>query len=733
MPLAPRRPQTFVIVAGLLSVAAAIWYANETGASLRGLLGFPSRWVDGVVAIGAALHALTAQWIQWLRAALLLPVAAYVWNAARHPEMGQGRGAGASALCVALVGQSFLVEGRLAAGLTAYAAAAIIYLARPLDRRAGEEAPPAGPWRWRESLIAILLLAGFLSSAVYGLDLLPIPDFDELGFAMAARMQAGEIPEGRVLGYDLKRFQALPLPLFLQALAVRYLHPGLLSIRLVMMAAGALALLVAAIGFRRTTGSRAVLWMLALAAFSPVYLHYARWGHYMMVSVLHGVVTLALLITFVERWGTAWALALGLAIGTSIHCYQVSWFAPIIAGACLLAVPALRNRAGFGARLATIGALGLVIMLPAFTFRYDELRAVNAETFDSRSVWYNLIHGDYQHTFITAEKATSPEDAAVLRRELEARGLRVFVRAGSPDRRTRLIVTGDPAAVRAARVAVEKAAWTIREDISRWATPWGRAAGVLRSLYAPGAELFNPIHAPLLHPISACLLVLGLLHGVRHWRVPAIRILVIWVVCAAFLPSIFGGAFYRRTVLMFPGAFALMGLALEELSRDLRSMGRLARAGTPVVAGILLTVVTVTNVYSYHRLWNPTFAPDNPSMLLLGKIVLASLPSGRVLIAVPKERTGGPFPGLYLQWIAGNPRDGSPRVVQFQRPLTPAKVQRLSCAQRTPFVWVIDRAEEHAPAFTNLTRTFDYESTTRGPYRIYAVTNPRPGTCPDAT
>jgi hypothetical protein len=175
MPLAPRPPQTFVIVAGLLMTAAAIWYANETGASIRGLLGFPSPSVDGVVAIGAALHALTARWIHWLRAALLLPVATYVWNAARHPERRQGRGAGASALCLALVAQSFLVEGWLAAGLVAYAAAAIIYLARPLDRRAGEQPPPADSWRWRESLTTILLFSSFLAAAVYGLDLLPIP------------------------------------------------------------------------------------------------------------------------------------------------------------------------------------------------------------------------------------------------------------------------------------------------------------------------------------------------------------------------------------------------------------------------------------------------------------------------------------------------------------------------------------------------------------------------------
>ncbi len=719
------RRQGLTIALGVLMSAAAIWYANAASAWPQGLLGFPWPPAERGIAAGQILVSFAARWIVWLRAALLLPAVAYLWGRFRRQSAARGGGANVAALGLALVAQSFLLEERILVGVLAYGLAAGIYLTRP---RRWDTAPTVS-WASHEPIVALLLLGCFLAASIYGLDLVPVPDFDEQGFAIAARMQAGEIPEGPVLGYDLKRFQGLPVPLFLQTLAVRIFHPGLLSIRLVAVAAGALTRVMATVAFRRF-GGRVVLWVLALAAFSPAYLHYSRWGHYTMVSVLHGVIAVSLLFAFVERWRVGTAVLLGFVLGASIYCYQLSWLVPAIAGLCLLAVPALRRRPGAGVRAAVIAGTCIVSMLPAFTIRYQEFQAVGAQTFDRRALWYGRNPwASTDPARILAHKAASPEDVAALRRLLEAQGLRVQVT--TTDRRVFLTLTGPPEATRAARADIERLSWTIIDDTGERYTPWGHAAVALRSLYRPGQDLFNPIRAPFLDPVSVSLLFLGFLYGVRHWHVPTLRILTVWVVCGALLPSMLGYPVYRRMLLMLPGAYAIMGLALEEVMRDLRSTGRWSRMGSVVFAGVLMTVIAVTNLYAYHRLWNPTADPDGQSILLLGKMVLGLPANERVLVSVPTGKGAALFAGQYLAWVGRTRHDGSARVFMFARPPAPAAVHRISCAQEKPFAWIVDKGQGEASAFERLPLQFECESSSRGPYRLYRVKSARPGVCPD--
>ena len=152
------------------------------------------------------------------------------------------------------------------------------------------------------------------------------------------------------------------------------------------MVAVAVALLVAVLALRRPLGPRSTLWMLALCACAPLVVVYSRAGHYISVSVLHGVICFASLLWLLRRWDVPSALVTGVVLGCSLYQYQLSWFVPVFAGAMFLASPEFWRRPGVIRVVASVAIAGCATALPGFIWLDTGFDAVNAQTFD-RAVW----------------------------------------------------------------------------------------------------------------------------------------------------------------------------------------------------------------------------------------------------------------------------------------------------------------------------------------------------------
>ncbi len=711
-------------------LVAAVTYANRVGASPDTILSFPWPPAEAVVLAGALLYEL-GRWMGWMRVVAVVAVLLHMWLRRRRTQRAVGAWA---ALCVGWVAQSFVLAGEVALGLAAYAVAAVLWFAQE-DRSVTMSSRSGGTTALG---VAILLIALFVFLSLYGVDVYPEAHYDEVAYAIAARMQAGTIPEGPVLANDLKKFRGLAAPFLLHTLAGSHLDPGIVGLRLVSVVAGALALLVAASAMWRPLGRSPVLWLLALAAVSPLYLNHSRTAQYIMISVLQGTVTLAATLRVRERSTWLSTAFLALLVGGSVYFYQLSWFVPILVGATFLAVPEMRRRRGTLRRVAATLALAAVVALPAFTIRRDALQAVNAQTFDHRAVWSGWFGARSQPAraavFFLVPKWVTGEDLTARSEALRAEGLQARV-VKKLDGHTEFIVSGPPALVHAARDALEASSGTVHFEYPQLTSPWANVAAILHRLFVgPGFEEWGRIiDAPVLNPVLAPLLVLGLCEAVRRRREAPVRIVLVWVVLGGLLPAVVGGVLPRRALLAFPAALALAGLAIERVRVGLLSGGGWALAWGASLAGALVIVVLTTDIYAFFRRWNGGWDPSRPCTLQLRKVVKSIPREQRVLVALDPF-THPSVPVGYFAQVEDETIDRGRSRVAAIRALPPdaATIRRRSCQTRRPFVWIVSNLETYRDAFRALADGFRYEEETRGPYRVYHVHWATPGACTGA-
>lgn len=740
-------PLTLVAI-GTAAIALAAVVATDR-AVRRGdaPLAFAGPAVERITQLGGALRTAGDAALPVLAipaGLLLLAAAAWRWRRGRDPGDGTALGL---ALGLALLAQLAVLRDATWLGIALYAVAAAVAL-----RGRSDPGPVDAPLSARVEVGSYLLvMALFVALCIHRMDVFPKLYFDEVAFLTAARMWLGEIEPGPIVTppfpalYGYERFQAQAIPLALQAGAVAALSPGVHAIRVASLVASLAALWLGAWTLRRQLGPRLALLATALCAFNPLFLAYSRQGTYLSVSTLHGVACVAALLHHAERRDRGTAALLGAVLGASLYLYQLSWFAPVLAGGAWLMVPALRARDG----MRTLMPLALAFMavaLPGVTVLGPGLRDVAAQTFDARASWIERPRLEASAT-IDAELDT--ERWTALRERIGGGEIGVLPMA-SPPGRSALRITGPAEELDRASAELEADGWTVKRSarsIAATAPPWERLGTMLRQHFRdPGYESAGRrVTEPLLTPLLSGLAVLGLVVALRRRVDPVWRVLAVWVVGAALLPGTIGTPFPRRSVLIFPFAQAMMALPLLALAAG-RARNAPAARTLGALTAVLVLVVAATGSDGYFRHWyvptdesgdplTPSAMPEGgrerPSrdgFLGLAKLV-KQLPPDEVVLVAPLY-TG--LDAIFRQVEAQPDADGQAHVVVRRRAKTAAVVLGSSCQRRPPFTWVTEDSPAQRRLFRVLEGRFAIEENLRPPYRLLRVVGRRRDACPEA-
>lgn len=682
-----------------------------------------SRGPSGLTAVGESLIAAGATIDSWgrgidrIRVPLLVLVASGLLVQRRRSLDRTNSSLALSALLLAWIGQSYLLEQRLDLGIPLFALSATLYgFWRPPPRVLG------GPPIVVEVGLLLILLGVAALACLDRLDVYPQLYYDEIAYLKAARMALGQLEPGAILShagtsvYSFEQFRSQTVPLLMQTAAIAALGPGVVPLRLVSVAATLVALVIAVWVLRSQLGAWATLGMAALAAVAPLSLLYGRTGLYIAVSTLHGVLGLAALQGLIERWSTRRAALLGILLGGSLYFYQLSWFIPVLAVLAVASCPELAQRAG-SRRLALVvlSSAALVSLPGVFAFR-SGLRDVNAQTFD-RAVW-NRIDPSRPR----AALAIPPADASAAQIdafEERARTLPVDVSVEESGRgRSVLLVNGESDLVGQALALAREQGWSVLDDPWRLDALWERVPAMLaRIVYAASPESAGRwIDGPLLNPIVAPLVLLGLVAAAKRRRELPMRLLIVWVVGGALLPAAIGGVMPRRTLLMLPFVHAIATLPALELATAICRRGRLAAVAFASATFALVCSVGLTDGFRYFRVWDERVAdyPGAPRILEFSRL-LDELGNDQIVL-LPRM-----FKDHQMMLIAE--LAGETRATPIEEPeaVTPQAVREVSCRHQTPFIWVIVDTPAERARFRILDRDFLYREETRGRFRVLRV------------
>jgi hypothetical protein len=722
-------------IAAVGLVAAAL-YAARAGDAGRTILGGLAIPIEAVIALGEALYRGAGAWLGAVRLPAL--VASILWLAWLFRQSPERRGWQllVAALCLGWIAQSYLLDGRVAIGTTLYAG---VVAAASLSRKPQRTADPPSV---RLEMAALLgLLALFTVVCLYRLEVHPNLYIDEMAYLRAARMFSGQIDVGTILGagfynvYSYDQFAAQAIPLALQAAAVTLLPSDVIATRLLSLVVMAVALLVAVLALRRPMGPRSTLWMLALCACAPLAVVYSRAGHYISVSVLHAVLCFASLLWLSRRWDVASALVTGVALGCSLYQYQLSWFVPVFAGAMFLASPEFWRRPGTPRVVATVVIAGCATALPGLIWLDTGFEAVNAQTFD-RAVWNVPGAGgpDSPHerrpALVIVPDSVGEAGLEAFVARAESRGLSATLQE-SAQGETMVWIGGGRTAVEAMAGDARRDGWLVldfQSSISK--NPFVRLREMLAQLfYASSWESSGRwIAAPLINPLLAPLLVLGVFLAWRRRREPAVRLLLIWVVGGALLPAVLGGAAPRRTSLILPFVYALVALPVVELAGALERTRPWGRAAAAALSVALFAAVASTDTYLYFREWDHQQGiPGGGGMILDFVKVLKKQPVEEPVLMPAIYR------GLEKYLDAGEASREWPELVSG--PLkSPARVVRtLSCRQAPPFTWMAWDTPEQRAALVPLQEHFEVDTEVASGILVLRVTAARDDVCRRST
>ena len=416
-----------------------------------------------------------------------------------------------------------------------------------------------------------------------------------------------------------------------------------------------------------------------------------------------------------RRWSAPPAVLLGLLLGASLYCYQLSWFVPLLAVASAASLEEVWKRAG-ALRLAVItAAAATVVALPGL-FMVEGLRAVTDQTFD-RAVWNRIDPGAERAALVVLPRDV---DAAGVASAIALLGERrvVATTERSSAQRQILTVSASAAALDAGAALAADRGWDLVRDPWQEDSAAGRLAAAIAQLFTgPVAESAGRwIDAPLLNPLLAPLAVLGLVEAFRRRREPFARVLLVWVTLAALLPAVLGGVVPRRTVLALPLVYAAMALPLLAIGAALAARkGAAARFGW-AGAVVLWLGVAATGCHSYFERWDQRIGvPSHDRGVLAFLELVDSLPPDEVIL----------FPSFYSQnqqallRERGNP--DAPVFILAATAVSAADVRAASCRQATPFSWLTLDEPAHTARFAALGDDFLYRKEIRGGFALYRV------------
>jgi hypothetical protein len=715
-----------------IGLVVATTYAARAGFAGRTILGECATPIEAAITAGEGLYRGAGVWMGVTRVPALAGVLVWLAWLFRQPAERRAEQLLVVALCLGWVAQSYLLDGRVVIGTALYAGAVA---AASLARRPQPSADPA-PARLEMAMI-IALLALFTGVCLYRLEVYPNLYFDEMAYLRAARMFAGQIDVGTIIGagffkpYVYDQFVAQAIPLALQAAALTLLPSDVIATRLLSVVAMTVALVVAVLALRRPLGPRATLWMLALCAFAPLAVVYSRAGHYINISVLHAVLCFASLLWLLRRWDLPSALVTGVLLGGSLYQYQLSWFVPIFAGAMFLASPDLWRRPGGIRIVAAVAIAGTATALPGFVWLDTGFDAVSAQTFD-RAVWNVPGGGDPESPLErwTGVLAIVPEsvDEADLKAfvaDVKSRGL-TPEQQRTPQGETVVWVGGSRPAVETVAEGVRRKDWLVLDFAGISKNPFVRFHRMLAQLfYASSWESAGRwVRAPLVNPLLAPLLVVGVVLAWRRRREPAVRLLLIWVLGGALLPAVVGGTAPRRTSLMLPFAYGLMALPLVEIGAGLRRGRPWGRAAAVIVSVAFVGVTACTDTYLYFREWEHQLGiPGGGGMILDFVKVLKAQPVDQVVLMPEMYR------GLEKYLDAGDASREWPERVSRPVMNPPWFVRTMSCRRPPPFTWMTQDTPEYRAALAPVEAHFVVESEVASGIRVLRVASARDDMC----
>jgi hypothetical protein len=721
----------------LVLAGAALWHVDRAGRQGRDPLTALAPVADAVLALSAALYtsaATTAAAVRAPAAALVLAALALLWLR-KGPPSATARLLGG--LGLGWIAQSLLADGHTALPVALYAAACLLYLAR----RSPPDATSLPPLPARFELPAYALcIAVFLVLALHRLDLHPRLYFDEIAYALAARMELGDLPPGPVrippvtvwMGpiYSFERFHAQTVPFLLHAAAFRFLTPGVLAPRLLAVALSVGALLVSACAVRRHLGPRVALGMTAFACTSPLFVAYARPGFYLAATVLHGAISVGVLLRVVTRGDARSALGFGVLCGSALYFYQLSWFVPVLGALVLLvARPPGSPRRLLGLAALTTAAAAATC-LPAALWLRTGMEAVGDQT---------LGRGSGLFRSQSAVSLSHPErqplvDMLALQAELAQDGLGLRPRCPATIGATDALLTGPRDGLAPALRRLEAEGWSAHGRVGYRPEILRRVSGSLGQLFSqPGCESAGrAVAEPALTHLLAPLILLGLLEAWRRRRDPTTRVLAVWVLGAMLIPAWMGGPLPRRLLLMLPFVYALATLPLIAV---LHASAVGSRARAPAVAGIALLLLAsgVVGIHGYFGRWY--VEPDSPDPARPLDLRGSFLDLSKVLKTVPRDMTIA-MPRLFsgdrqlLRTFDGETpqREGGRLAVRFEAK-TAQGLRDASCALEPPFVWAAPDDPQTRRHFAALHRDFRLAQGHRGPFLFVSVLERRPGAC----
>jgi hypothetical protein len=288
-------------------------------------------------------------------------------------------------------------------------------------------------------------------------------------------------------------------------------------------------------------------------------------------------------------------------------------------------------------------------------------------------------------------------------------------------------IGGSRPVVEAVAEEVRRDAWLVLDfDGAISKNPFVRLRGMLAQLfYAANWESSGRwVGGPLINPLLAPLLVVGVTLAWRRRREPAVRLLLIWVVGGALLPAVVGGSAPRRTSLMLPFAYVLMALPVVEIAAWLRRSRPWGRAAAAALSAALFGVVACTNTYLYFREWDHQQGiPGGGGMILDFVKVLKKQPVGEAVLMPAMYR------GLDKYLDAGEASREWPEMLS--RPLkSPARVVRtMSCRQPPPFTWMAWDTPEQRAVLAPVEAHFQVETEVTSGIRVLHVTAARDDIC----
>jgi len=722
----------------MLVFAVATVHAARAGDAGRTILGGGAAAIEAVIGVGGALLVGAMAAAAVLRGFGLAACALWLVWLLRRPLEQRGGQPLLAAIALGWIAQSLLLSGRIALGAAIYAvAAATVWLGAPAATpgAVGEarSVRRTGPW-----IVALLVV--FAVIGLYRLEVFPNLYIDEMAYLRAARMFAGQIEVGTIIGrgpyelYVYDQFVAQSVPILLQAAAVSLLPSDVIATRLVSLVAVGFALVFAVLALRRPLGDRTVVWMLALGVASPLLVAYSRSGFYISVSILHAVVSFSALLWLLRRWDVPAAALVGVLLGASLYQYQLSWFVPVFALAGFAAMPELWRRRGVLRVVGTVVLAGFLTVLPALAWLDTGIDAVNAQTFD-RAVWNTPAPGAPPSPLATWTGVLAVAPNSLGQAEFDAFVGSIAERnlAPTPGRTTR----GDYMVwIGGLRPGVEAAAAEIRAEHADWLlldfdwinkNPLDRFRRMLSQLFfqASWESSGRWVDGPLLNPALAPLLVIGLAMAWRRRREPVMRLLLVWVVGGALLPAVFGGPAPRRTSLMLPFVFAVMALPLVEVGL------RLARDSAPArIAGVALALAIgaaaiASGSHLYFRTWEQQGGlPGGGGELLDYVKLLKTRPDDEKVLSPAMYR------GLDNYLDAGDASRAWPEhtIKPFlDRPLV--VVRELSCEQPPPFTWIARDVPEHRAALAFVAQHYAVEAEDHDGLLVRRATAARNGLC----